>query len=109
MKNEVTQEQVLKAIEKVEHIEIAETLINLGMILDVAVDKNIAKVAFALPMFGIPDAVRNALAQSIQKPIETLGLQMQIQFFEMTPEARERFFAMAKAAWKAPGEAACRT
>lgn len=96
----VTREEVLKAIEKIEHPEIAATLMDLGMILDVAVSGNVATVAMALPMLGIPEVVRNALVASIQAPIEALGLQMQVQFFEMTPEVRDRFFATARANWK---------
>lgn len=100
MPDKVTREDVLKAIEKIEHPEIAATLVELGMILDVAVNGNVANVAMALPMLGIPEAVRNALVISIQKPIEALGLQLQVQFFEMTPDARDNFFAISQARWK---------
>jgi len=102
MSDTITREDVLQAIEKVEHPEIAATLIELGMILDVAVSGNSVNVAMALPMLGIPEAVRNALVYSIQKPIEKLGLQMQVQFFEMTPEVRDKFFAISQARWKGP-------
>ena len=100
MAENITREDVLKAIEKIEHPEIAATLMELGMILDVAVNGAEANVAMALPMLGIPEAVRNALVFSIQKPIENLGLQMQVQFFEMTPEVRDNFFAISQARWK---------
>jgi metal-sulfur cluster biosynthetic enzyme len=100
MPDNITREDVLNAIEKVEHPEIAATLTELGMILDVAVNGNVANVAMALPMMGIPEAVRNALVFSIQKPVEELGLQMQVQFFEMTPEVRDNFFAISQARWK---------
>ncbi len=100
MSETITREDVLKTIEHIEHPEIAATLMELGMILDVAVEGNIATVAMALPMVGIPEAVKNALISSIQQPIESLGLRMQVQFFEMTPEVRDRFFVTARARWK---------
>jgi metal-sulfur cluster biosynthetic enzyme len=100
MEKNLTREDILKAIEKVEHPEIAATLIDLGMILDVAVNGDQANVAMALPLLGIPEAVRLALVESIRKPIEALGLHLHVDFFEMTPEARERFFAISKANWK---------
>ena len=96
----VTREDVLKAIEPIEHPEIAATLMDLGMILDVAVNGNQANVAMALPLLGIPEAVRVALVESLQSPIEAMGLSLNVDFFEMTPEARDRFFAISKANWK---------
>ncbi|MCD6375048.1 MAG: DUF59 domain-containing protein [Caldisericaceae bacterium] len=96
----VTRDDVLKAVENIEHPEIKATLMELGMILDVAVNGDTARVAFALPLLGIPEVVRNALVQSIQEPIEKLGLKLHIDFFEMTEEAKERFFAISRANWK---------
>ena len=100
MNQTITREDVLKAIENVEHPEIAATLMELGMILDVAVHGNQANVAMALPLLGIPEAVRAALIESLRGPIEALGLALFVDFFEMTPEARDRFFALSKANWK---------
>ncbi len=100
MENKITREDVLKAIEHVEHPEIAATLFDLGMILDVAVHGSQVNVAMALPLLGIPEAVRAALVESIRKPIEALGLSLYVDYFEMTPEVRERFFAISKANWK---------
>ena len=100
MDKTVTREDVLKAIEPVEHPEIAATLMDLGMILDVAVREGQANVAMALPLLGIPEAVRIALVESLRGPIEALGLRLYVDFFEMTPEARDRFFAISKANWK---------
>jgi hypothetical protein len=51
-------------------------------------------------MLGIPDVVRNALVESIRKPVEDLGLKLNVQFFEMAPEVRDRFFELSRANWK---------
>ena len=100
MSEQVTREQVLEATKEVEHPEIAVPLMGLGMILDVKVEGDTATVAMALPMMGIPEVVRHMLVESIRQPIEALGLKMQVDFFEMTPEARERFFILSRANWK---------
>jgi metal-sulfur cluster biosynthetic enzyme len=100
MKESTTRENVLRAIEYVEHPEIAATLGDLGMILDVSVQDKIAKVAMTLPTREIPEAIKNALIDNIGQPIEKLGLQLQVEFFEMTSEARGKFFALARANWK---------
>jgi metal-sulfur cluster biosynthetic enzyme len=100
MAQTVTREDVLKAIEKVEHPEIAATLFELGMILDVAVHGDQANVAMALPLLGIPEAVRMALVESLRGPIEALGLRLNVDYFEMTQEAKDRFFSISRARWK---------
>lgn len=100
MQKTITKEDVLKEIEDIEHPEISKTLAELGMIIDVAVRDNIANIAMALPMLGIPESVRNMLVESIHKPIENLGLQMNVEFFEMTQEVRGKFFALSQANWK---------
>lgn len=96
----MTREDVYKAIEQVEHPEIAATLIDLGMILDVTVVENVARLAMALPTPGIPEVVRSALVQSIRSPIEGLGLRMEVEFFEMNDESKNKFLSMAQSGWK---------
>lgn len=93
-------DEIMDIISKIEHPEIAVTLKELGMIIDAAVSGNTVNVAMALPMMGIPDAVRNALVESIRQPLAKLGLELNVQFFEMTPEVRDNFFALSQANWK---------
>ena len=100
MKNIITNEELFKAIKNIEHPEISKTLPELGMILDVSVNKNIANVAMAIPKFDIPDAVKQALKESIKYSVENLGLKLNVDFFEMLPENREKFLALARANWK---------
>lgn len=96
----ITREEILDRLKKVEHPEIAVSLVDLGMILDVAVDQNTARVAIALPMMNIPIAVRDAVLNSISGPIRELGFDMQVEYFEMPPEVRDNFIAAARANWK---------
>jgi metal-sulfur cluster biosynthetic enzyme len=100
MKKNPSRENVLMAVEQLEHPEIAATLGDLGMILDVSVQGNTATVAMALPTTEIPEVVRNALIDIMHQPLEKLGLQLKVEFFEMTEEGRNIFFALARANWK---------
>ncbi len=100
MEKTYSHDEIMAIINKIEHPEIAVTLTELGMIIDAAVSGNTVNVAMALPMMGIPDVVRNALVQSIQEPLAKLGLEMNVQFFEMTPEVRDNFFTLSQANWK---------
>jgi metal-sulfur cluster biosynthetic enzyme len=100
MSENVTRETLLKRLETVEHPEIAVSLIDLGMIIDVAIEDSIAKIAIALPMLNIPQAVADAILQSIDPAVKELGLTMQPDFFEMAPDVRDKFFTAARANWK---------
>ena len=100
MTDKISREDVLKALKNIEHPEIGETLINLGMIIDAAVQDKTVKVAMALPVLSIPDEVRNLLVESIRKPIEELGLKIEVEYFLMTPVVRDNFMTAARAKWK---------
>lgn len=100
MNEAITREKVLEKLKTVEHPEIAVSLVDLGMILDVAVEGNTAKLALAFPMANIPQVVVDAVVNSTASILKEFGLEMQTDFFEMTPEARENFFIQARANWK---------
>ena len=95
-----TADQVLELLKQVEHPEIAVNLVDLGMIMDVGIEGNLVTVALALPMLGIPEAVRAAIVQVIQQALAAKGLELKVHYFEMDPETRDRFFAAARANWK---------
>lgn len=96
----ITREEVLERLKTVEHPEIAVSLVDLGMILDVAVQGNKVKVAIALPMMNIPAAVTEAIVNSISGPMREMGLETEAEYFEMAPEVRDNFFAAAQSNWK---------
>ena len=100
MEKTISNNDLMDAIKNIEHPEISKTLMELGMILDVAVREENANVAMALPMLAIPEAVRDMLVESIRQPIENLGLQLNVDFFEMTQEVKDNFLVTARANWK---------
>ncbi|MEJ2637158.1 MAG: iron-sulfur cluster assembly protein [Calditrichia bacterium] len=100
MNHIITREYVLEVIKQVEHPEIAATVGELGMILDVAVQDKIATVAIALPVLKIPEAVKAALIHRINQHLEKIELKFQMEYFEMTAEVRGKFYALARTNWK---------
>ena len=100
MKKSKDRTTILNAIKDIKHPEINETLVNLGMILDVTVKGDEADVAVALPVLNISDLVRDLLIERIKKPIDSLDLCTNVQFFEMTPEVRDRYIVIAKNRWR---------
>ena len=100
MSKEITVKDAYQAIEKVEHPEIAATLVELGMIQDLVVEKNTVRVAMALPTLGIPDIIRKMLEDSIRKPLEEMGFTVAIEIFEMSDQAKNKFFTLARSNWK---------
>ena len=93
-------ELVMERLKSVEHPEIALSLVDLGMILDVVVDQNIARIAIALPVINVPLVVRKAIEKNISDAISAIGLEIQTEYFEMAPELKDEFFANARENWK---------
>ncbi|MBN2426359.1 MAG: DUF59 domain-containing protein [Calditrichaceae bacterium] len=93
-------ELVMERLKSVEHPEIALSMVDLGMILDVVVDKNIARIAIALPAINVPLVVLKAIEKNISDALGTIDLEIQTEYFEMAPDVKEEFFANARAHWK---------
>ena len=96
----MTREQVIEKLKAVEHPEIALSLMELSIILDVAVDGNTVKLALAFPKVKVPQEVINAIVSSCSVALKDSGLELQTMLFEMTPEVQEKFFKLARANWK---------
>jgi metal-sulfur cluster biosynthetic enzyme len=94
-------EEVYQAVAQVKHPEIDCSLNELGMIKDMTVkDKKVA-VTLALPMLGIPVAIRDYLMNSLRGAVTQLGLEFEVKLTGMNQEERQIFFAMAQERWKA--------
>ncbi|HKL29249.1 MAG TPA: iron-sulfur cluster assembly protein [Natrialbaceae archaeon] len=99
MTDEITVETVEEAIADVTHPEIDATLVDLGMIDDVAVDGDEATIEVAIPMAGIPDAIKQMLARRLAEPVNEAGAELRVRFVLMDEETRERFFQMENENW----------
>lgn len=99
MSDEITVETVENAIEDVTHPEVNATLIDLGMIDDITIEDSEVTIDVAIPMAGIPDAIKQMLAKRLAGPLESLDVDLTVQFVLMDEQARERFFQMEEENW----------
>jgi metal-sulfur cluster biosynthetic enzyme len=101
MTKSVSEQEVRQALSGIKHPEINNTLAELGMLKDVALDSNRAIIKLALPFMGIPVQVKEHIVNSLRQTLAGLeaGLEVEINLVEMTPEERARFIKMAQEGW----------
>ena len=93
-----TQEDVINAISNVKHPAIDYSLLELGMVKDVKLDKNTVSLTFAFPFPNIP--IADMLINSIAQPIKANDLDLDYKIVIMTEEEKAKFIRMENEAWK---------
>ncbi len=97
-----TKEQIVEAINKVEHPEIAMSLVNLGMVRNVSVENEDVSFTLIVPMLGIPEAVRDFMIGSLTEAVEKAGGKVKkVEVEAMNDEERQAFFSKEQSHWKA--------
>ena len=91
-------ENVRQAIAKVMHPAIDLTLMDLGMIRDIALAGNNASLSLVIPFPGIP--ILSFLEKSLKESVKPLGIDLKIKIEHMNQEEIQNFLAMEKEAWK---------
>ena len=94
----MNEEEVKEIIGKVMHPEIDASLMELGMIKDIKLEGNRVSLTMVFPFPGVP--IRDMLMESVKKPLEELGLQVEINETVMTKEELQNFFKMEQKKWK---------
>jgi metal-sulfur cluster biosynthetic enzyme len=97
MTNNISKEEIHQAVAKVRHPEIDRTLVELGMIKDIALEDDKVVLSMALPFPGIP--IRDYLVHSVEEVVTKLGVEIEVQLTEMNKEERDAFMAMAQEGW----------
>ncbi|MFW6384257.1 MAG: iron-sulfur cluster assembly protein [Halodesulfurarchaeum sp.] len=100
MTAEPTAEAVEAAVETVTHPEIDATLVDLGMIDDVALDGETATVTLALPMLNIPEQVKQILVARLREAVEGTGAAFEAEITVMSEAQRKRFFELETENWE---------
>ena len=93
-----TKQDIINAISKVQHPAIACSLLDLGIVKDVAFNNNKATITFAFPFPNIP--IAEQLVNSIYDPIDLLGVEFGYSIIVMTEEEKARFMQMEVDKWK---------
>ncbi len=95
---EITKEILLNEINKVMHPEINHSLVELGIINNVDINKDKAKMIFAFPFPDIP--IANVLINSVEKTINNLGLQLSYNVRLMTEDEKNKYMIIESNFWE---------
>ncbi len=99
MSDQLTAAAVRSALDEVTHPEINASLVELGMIDDIRVNGQTVAVDIALPMYTIPDAIKDMLAQRVSQAVTDLGGEPDPSFTLMDVQTRNDFFEAESAQW----------
>ena len=102
MAENVSEQEIRKVIAGIKHSAIDCTLIDLGIIKDVSIDKKNVVVTLAFPFANIP--IKDYLIMSVQVPLEKLGLDVEVKTTVMNQEESRRFLDMEEEYWKGQGK-----
>jgi len=96
----ISEADVRRAVGQVMHPQIDRSLVELGMLNDIALKGNEIALTLVLPFLGIPIAVRDYLKNGLRQAVTKLGAKVEIRIAEMNQEQRSAFLAMEQESWK---------
>jgi metal-sulfur cluster biosynthetic enzyme len=100
MSNELSEEEVRKALASIKHPAIDRTLVDLGIAKDITVEGNTVLITLALPFAGIPAQIRQFLMNSLSAPLKQLGAEVKFEVTIMTADELQKFLAMEQEGWR---------
>ena len=100
MAKNILAEDVHQAIGQVMHPGISYTLVELGMVKDMALRDEEVTLTLVLPLLGIPASIKDYLVNSLRQAVMKLGARVEIGIAEMNQEERLAFLAMEQEGWK---------
>ena len=103
MAKNISEADVRRAVGQVMHPQIDRSLVELGMVKDIALKGNEIALTLVLPFLGIPISVRDYLDNSLRQAVTKLGAKVEIRIAEMNQEQRSAFLAMEQESWKGLG------
>ena len=100
MAKNISEVDVHQAIGRVMHPEISRTLVELGMVRDIALKGDEVTLTLVLPFLGIPASIEDYLVNSLRQAVIKLGAKAEVSIVEMNQEERLAFLAMEQEGWK---------
>jgi len=100
MTKSISEEDVHQAIGQVMHPEINRTLVELGMVKDIALKDDAVTLTLALPFLAIPVSIKDYLVNSLHQAVMKVGAKIEVTVAEMSQEERLAFLAMEQESWK---------
>ena len=99
MVKNISEEDVHQAVGQIMHPEISRTLVDLGMVKDIALKDNEVTLTLVLPFLGIPASIKDYLVDSLRQAVMKLGAKLEVRIAEMNQEERLAFLAMEQKNW----------
>jgi metal-sulfur cluster biosynthetic enzyme len=93
-----TKEDILKKLDNVMHPAINFSLVKLGIVKDIILNGQTAKVVFALPFPNIP--ILYDLIFSVSQPVMEMDLKFEYETVLMTETEKTRFMQLEAEGWK---------
>ena len=100
MANNISLGDVHQEIGQVMHPAINRSLVELGMVRDIALKHDVVTLILVLPVLNIPASVKDYLINSLQTAVAKLGAAVEVEITEMDEEERHAFLAMEQESWK---------
>ena len=96
----ISQQSIKQALSRAMHPEIDYSLVDLGMIKDIASEGNKVGLVLKLPFLNVP--VKDSLIEIIKKTLTDLDetVKVDISLEEMGQKEREEFMKKAREEWK---------
>ena len=100
MTNNISLGDVQQELGQVMHPAISRSLVELGMVKDVALKRDVVTLTLVLPALNIPASVKDYLVNSLRTAVAKLGAEVEVEITEMDEEERHTFLAMEQEGWK---------
>ena len=88
MAKNISEEDVHQVVGQVMHPEISYTLVELGMVKDIAIKDDEVSLTLVLPLLGIPASIKDYLVDSLRQAVMKLGAKVEVRIAEMN-QAKE--------------------
>jgi ATP-binding protein involved in chromosome partitioning len=96
----ISEEDVHQAVGQVMHPAISRSLVELGMVKDITLERDKVTLTLALPILDIPVFVKDHLVNSLRNAVVGLGVELEVKIAEMNDNERQAFLAMEQESWK---------
>ena len=98
MTSAVSEADIRQAVEQVKHPAIDHSLVDLGIVKNIAIEGQKVTVTFAFPFPKIP--IGDMLVDSVRLPLQNLGVEVEIETTVMDQAELKKFLAMEQDGWK---------
>ena len=92
------EEKIREVLSEVKHPAIDCSLIELGIVKDIKLERNEVKVTMAFPFPNIP--IKDQLIKSVRGPLEKMNLNVKVETVVMNKEELQNFLKKEEENWR---------